>query len=325
MRPLRTALTVRVITWIAIGAAGVFSSGAILNQHGAESTTANRQLAEKTTQQLLDEQLLIAHIDTDAKAIDTLVAASAGKVLDPAVLSTASAAAAKAYASETRLEHAIDTARTAVARSTAKGTPPPKRYQTAAEKAYKQAVADRITLNANTTTITTAVAAWQAEQARIAAAKAAAEAAARAAAEQAAQQAAAQAAARAAARAHAPRAASRTTTSAPVSAPAASGDKLAIAQATFARFGFSNVVYNSGQSQGHYAATDLNRRVIYLQLSIIPADRVASVAIHEYMHIIQSRTYGGYAQTVAHFGSVLAMEKNADAMARANGATWTAY
>lgn len=101
--------------------------------------------------------------------------------------------------------------------------------------------------------------------------------------------------------------------------------KQAIAQATFARFGFSNVVYDTGATQGHYGATDLDNQVIFMQLSIIPTDRVASVAIHEYMHIIQARTYGGYDATVAHYGSVLGMERAADQMARANGATWTNY
>ena len=101
--------------------------------------------------------------------------------------------------------------------------------------------------------------------------------------------------------------------------------KRAIADATFARFGFTNVVYDGGQSQGHYGATDLNNQVIYMQLSLIPTDRVASVAIHEYMHILQAREFGGYDATVAHFGSVRGMELDADRRARANGATWTHY
>lgn len=111
-------------------------------------------------------------------------------------------------------------------------------------------------------------------------------------------------------------------------APAAAvpvADKQSICQGVMGRFGFGNVVYNSGASQGHYGATDLDNQVIYIQLTLIPTERVASVCIHEYMHILQARQYGGYAQTVAHFGSVLGMERNADAMARANGATWTNY
>ncbi|BDZ52510.1 hypothetical protein GCM10025867_47510 (plasmid) [Frondihabitans sucicola] len=111
----------------------------------------------------------------------------------------------------------------------------------------------------------------------------------------------------------------------PVQAAAPVVDKRSICQGVMARFGFSNVVYDSGASQGHYGATDLDNQVIYIQLSIIPVERVSSVCIHEYMHIIQARQYGGYAATVAHFGSVLGMERNADQMARANGATWTNY
>ncbi len=149
--------------------------------------------------------------------------------------------------------------------------------------------------------VTTAVSAWNTEQARLAAV------------------AAAQAAAAAAAETH-PRYSSVS--------PAGlsdSVDKASIAEGVFARYGFSGYVFNGGQTQGHYGATDMNRQVIYLQLTAIPASRVASVALHEYQHILQAREYGGYAGAVAHFGSVLGMEEAADCGALAAGATWVAY
>ncbi|WAC50535.1 hypothetical protein [Frigoribacterium sp. SL97] len=186
-------------------------------------------------------------------------------------------------------------------------------------------------------TLTEATAAWEAEQARLAAEKAererlAAETAERerAAAERKASEQAAAVRAKPAPSApsgsRSPSAApSRGAQPAPSAQAPAPASKRAIADGVFARFGFSNVVYDSGASQGHYGATDLDNQVIYLQLSLIPTDRVASVAIHEFMHILQAREIGGYNATVAHFGSVRAMELDADRRARANGATWTHY
>lgn len=110
----------------------------------------------------------------------------------------------------------------------------------------------------------------------------------------------------------------------PEAAPATSS-KLDIAQQTFDRFGFTGVSYGPGVAQGHYAGTDLDAQHIYVDLDRIPAARVASVCIHEYMHILQARAYGGRAGTIAHFGSVAAMERDADRSALLNGATWTHY
>ncbi len=114
----------------------------------------------------------------------------------------------------------------------------------------------------------------------------------------------------------------------PAAAPApepAVQSKLSIAQGVFARYGFTNVTYGPGVAMGHYGATSLDAQHIYIDLDRIPAERVASVAIHEYQHIKQARMYGGYNATVAHYGSVIAMERAADQMARADGATWTNY
>jgi len=187
-------------------------------------------------------------------------------------------------------------------------------------------------------TLTEATAAWEAEQARLAAEKAERErlaaetaereraAAERKASEQAAAAARAKPAPSAPSGSRSPSAApSRGAQPAPSAQAPAPASKRAIADGVFVRFGFSNVVYDSGASQGHYGATDLDNQVIYMQLSLIPTDRVASVAIHEFMHILQAREIGGYNATVAHFGSVRAMELDADRRARANGATWTHY
>jgi hypothetical protein len=146
--------------------------------------------------------------------------------------------------------------------------------------------------------VTAAVTAWNAEQARLAAE-------------------AAQAAAAGAAQPN------NSTVSSATSGD--SVDKASIAEGIFARYGFSNYVFDGGQTRGHYGATDMNNQVIYMQLSIIPTSRVASVALHEYQHILQAREYGGYAGAVAHFGSVAAMESAADCGALAAGATWVAY
>jgi len=170
--------------------------------------------------------------------------------------------------------------------------------------------------------VTASVVAWETElkaendrRAAAAAAKAAAEAAAAAQAAQAAK----------AARSHAAPRAPRSGGGA-VAAPAGGGDKESIARNTFARWGYSNVVYNSGRAGGHYAGTDMNGgTVIYMELNNIPVNRVASTAIHEYMHVLQGRQYGGYDGAIAHFGSLIALEKNADCMALQNGASWVHY
>jgi hypothetical protein len=111
----------------------------------------------------------------------------------------------------------------------------------------------------------------------------------------------------------------------PPSAAPAGSSKLIAAQQTFDRFGFTSVSYGPGVAEDHYAATDLDAQHIYVDLGRIPAARVTSVCIHEYMHILQARAYGGRAGTIAHFGSVAAMERDADRMALLNGATWTHY
>lgn len=178
-----------------------------------------------------------------------------------------------------------------------------------------------------------AVTAWQKEQDRIAAEKAAAAKAAKAAEEQAASARAASQQQHASAAPHpagggsAPAAAApqQAAANSPAPAPAAAPSKLAIAQGVFARYGFTNVTYGPGVAKGHYGATSLDAQHIYIDLDRIPTSRVASVAIHEYQHIKQARMYGGYDAVVSHYGSVIAMERAADQMARADGATWTNY
>jgi hypothetical protein len=259
-----------------------------------------------------------------ADSVAALITESTGQVLDQKSIDVPAEHVRTARSAQSALASAVTSARTQLNDNRVHGSASAADYEAATARAQSVDVDRQGTAVTQATTvlgrdavrIRHAVRGWKAEQARLAAVKAEAERVARAAALAEAERV-AQAAANAAPHAsHVAPTANGTPTS---------GGKLAIAQAVFARFGFGNAVFDTGQSGGHYAGTKMDSGVIYIQLSAIPANRVASVCIHEYMHILQARMYGGYSGTVAHFGSVLGMEKDADRMARANGATWTNY
>jgi hypothetical protein len=260
-------------------------------------------------------------------AVNAQIAASDGKVLDPAIIEAAKSQTAKSTAAVSEASKVAVRAKKNLSDHAA-----------ASEFAFARTIADNSAaissirlkptlealtksddeLKATIASLQSGVHDWTVEQARIAAEKKAAE-------EKAAADAAAAAAAAAQAQA---RAASRSTAAASPRAPAAAvagSSKMEIAQSVFARFGFSAVDYNSSLGASHYAATDMDNQIIYVHLGNIPVSRVESTCIHEYMHILQARQYGGYDGTVANFGSVLGMERAADRAALANGATWAGY
>lgn len=256
-------------------------------------------------------------------AVNAQIEASTGKVLDPTIITAAktqTAKSAKAVSEASKVagrakknisDHA-DASESAFARTITENSAAVSAIKlTPTIKALTKSDDE---LKSTIASLEAGVHDWTVEQARIAAVKKAAEE--KAAAEAAAAKATASAASHAATTASPPTPASSTVTG---------SSKMEIAQAVFARFGFGNVNYNSPLGASHYSATDLDHQIVYVYLGNIPADRVASTCIHEYMHILQARQYGGYAATVAHFGSVLGMEQAADRAARANGATWTYY
>lgn len=331
------------VTTIAATAAAL-TGGALLSAAQAEQATALHATALHAvqTEANLGDKLAATskRIRTDGRAAIT---AATGKTIDIKASAAAERHLVTLSAATTALTHAAADARKVVHDNTGAHVPywnldsldarlgkvtlaPERTALIAAQRAVtadKKALADAVT-------------AWQAEQDRIAAEKAAAAKAAeeKAAADRAQAAAAAASAARPAPARNttkSPAAAPRNTTpaqAAPAPAPApapAAQSKLAIAQGVFARYGFSNVTYGAGVAQGHYGATSLDSQHIYMDLDRIPAARVASVAIHEYQHIKQARMYGGYDAVLAHYGSTIAMEQDADRMARADGATWTNY
>ncbi|MGW8431162.1 hypothetical protein ACWGJ9_08560 [Curtobacterium citreum] len=337
-RRLRRTATVTTIAATATALTG----GALLSAAQAEQATALHATALHAvqTEANLGGKLVTSsrQVRTDGRAA---IVAATGKTIDIkataaaerhlVALSAATTALADAAADARKVVHDNSGAHVAYwdlgtldARLGKVTLAPERTALIAAQRAVtadKKALADAVT-------------AWQAEQDRIAAEKAAAAKAAeeKAAADRAQTAAAAASAVRPAPARNAtksPAAAPRSTApaqTAPAPAPApAAQSKLAIAQGVFARYGFSNVTYGAGVAQGHYGATSLDSQHIYMDLDRIPAERVASVAIHEYQHIKQARMYGGYDAVLAHYGSTIAMEQEADRMARADGATWTNY
>lgn len=242
---------------------------------------------------------------SNVTALQNLATASRATVLDQAVLDTAAKHAASVLQTLASLRNSLRSAETILASNSLDrvwggGTAGNGQLEFEIAAEQRQLRSDLLTMASDTSAIKAAVAQWSAEQARIAVAAAAAQEAAAAAA-------AAEAAAAAAAAANNGR-----------SPVASEGSKDSIARAIFARFGFSNFAFDTGQSRGHWGATDLDRQIIYLQLSLIPLNKVAWVAKHEFGHIVQAETYGGYSATVAHFGSVAAMEADADAFANSH-------
>ena len=85
---------------------------------------------------------------------------------------------------------------------------------------------------------------------------------------------------------------------------------------------------------GHYGMTDWYHNTIYLSPSI-PASQLASVAKHEYGHILEARAYGGDIQAMITAltpvfgaggrGNLDGTELAADCVAIVNGASWTHY
>lgn len=242
-------------------------------------------------------------------AVENLLVTSQDTVLDRAVLDTVAAHVTSSRRALVTLKSSIGSARVILASNSldrAWGGETENNHELAARinAEKRQVQSDILTMASDTTAIHVAVAEWKAEQVRIAEAKA-----------EAARVAAAQAAAAAAAAAETAREAAAAAQTHGRSSVASVGTKDSIARDVFARFGFTAYSFDTGQSRGHWGATDLNRRVIYLQLSLIPQNKVAWVAKHEFGHIVQAETYGGYSATIAHFGSVAAMEADADAFA----------
>ena len=256
-------------------------------------------------------------------AVNAQIAASTGKVLDPTIITAAKTQTAKSSVIVSEAGKVAMRARANIsAQVAASGNAFPATITDHAasinrinmKPSIKALMASDTDLMVTIASLNAGVHDWVVEQARIAAATKVAE-------EKAASAATVQAGL---VKQPIPRAAAPIS-HAPASATVTSGSKMETAQAVFTRFGFSRVNYNSSLGASHYSATDLDSQIIYVHLDNIPADRVASTCIHEYMHILQAREYGGYAATVSHFGSVLGMEQAADRAAQANGATWTRY
>jgi hypothetical protein len=82
---------------------------------------------------------------------------------------------------------------------------------------------------------------------------------------------------------------------------------------------------------GHWGATDLATSEIFISPAVNP-DLLDSVVRHEYAHVVTVRVYGGdwraaKSATNAAFGGSgrTGVERAADCMARAMGASWTQY
>ena len=262
-------------------------------------------------------------------AVNAQITASGGKVLDPAIIATAKTQTAKSSAIVLGAAKAIIRAKSNISALVAasKNSLPETIIKNAAsihsiriKPTANVLEASDAELKVTIESLETGEHDWAVEQTRIAAVRKVAE-------EKAAEVAAiaAQEAARVEATRSSPRAVVSSSQALTPTVLTGGGSNMDIAQGVFARFGFSSVDYNSPRVVGHYGATDLDHQIIYMNLAAIPTDRVASACIHEYMHILQARQYGGYAATVAHFGSVLGMEQAADQAAIANGATWTRY
>ncbi|MES2171814.1 MAG: hypothetical protein V4479_14020 [Actinomycetota bacterium] len=288
-----SAALVAFVTVLTIGVSA--PAHAAQSQQQVSTQTLDAFISLVSDENTLATELSVA--DGEIAAAQQVLAASSGKTLDETARTMLAGQLTVAMADESEAQSRL----AAWKNLNAVASGDLSSATTQQLLALRQPVALSIDLTA-VEDVNAAVVAWNAEQARLAAeaAQAAAEAA-------------------AAAAAH-PR-----HVSVSVASAGESVDKAAIAESIFAGYGFSNYVFDGGQTQGHYGATDMNRQVIYLQLSVIPASRVASVALHEYQHILQAREYGGYAGTVAYFGSVLAMEEAADCGALAAGATWVGY
>ncbi|MCU1414125.1 MAG: hypothetical protein JWN80_1465 [Microbacteriaceae bacterium] len=290
------AVSAAFVVFVIVLTAGVSAPA----QAVAPLPTLNTQLLGANIALVNDENTLAAELsvaDSEIAFAQQVLAASSGKTLDEVARTKLAGQLAVATANQAAAESRL----AAWKQLNTLAANPADNDTTAQLLALRQPVELSIDLTA-VEDVSVAVAAWNAEQAELAA--------------EAAQ---AAAAAAAAATPH-----SRHVSAAPAST-GDSQDKASIAEAVFAQYGFSSYVFDGGQTQGHYGATDMNRQIIYLQLSIIPTSIVRSVALHEYQHILQAREYGGYAGAVANFGSVLAMEEAADCGALAAGATWVNY
>ncbi|MDQ1723478.1 MAG: hypothetical protein QOG52_506 [Frankiaceae bacterium] len=94
------------------------------------------------------------------------------------------------------------------------------------------------------------------------------------------------------------------------------------------------VTWVMSSSFGHYGMTDWYHNTIYLSPTI-PASQLASVAKHEYGHILEARAYGGdIPRMIAGIsrifgaggrGNLNGTELAADCIAVVNGASWTHY
>ena len=264
------------------------------------------ELVATVNEEIENQAQTSANVETAHARIIEVTTAADGRTLDNASIVTADLAAETARDAIAMLKKSERDAAATLKANTFTDTVFWWDYENAKKSigeidffASRDAAADAISqAEAAEIAVEAAITAWETEQARIAAARAEAERQAQLAAERAA---------------------------ASQRGGVLSGDSRAIANAVFARFGFTNVHYNTERGAGHYGATDLNNQIIYMDLRVIPRNLVASVAIHEYMHILQSREYGGYTGMLAHYGSMSEIEKAADRMAVEHGATWTNY
>jgi hypothetical protein len=93
----------------------------------------------------------------------------------------------------------------------------------------------------------------------------------------------------------------------------------------------TGITWTVSSRYGHWGATDLATGWIYISPSVSPG-LLDSVVRHEYAHILTVRAYAGDWRTAkqaanATFGGTdrMGVERAADCMARALGATFTQY